>query len=69
MRFFDTTPVGRIVNRFSKDMNVVDNDISFDIREASDSFAIVILTLVLMGYAVPPTIIGLAIIGNVKLLW
>lgn len=32
MVFFDTTPVGRLLNRFSKDVDVLDNTLPFVIR-------------------------------------
>lgn len=32
MVFFDTTPLGRLLNRFSKDVDVLDNTLPFVIR-------------------------------------
>ncbi|KAJ5153186.1 abc multidrug transporter protein [Penicillium canariense] len=40
--FFDTTPVGRIMNRFSKDVDVMDNNLSESVRMAATTLLTVL---------------------------
>ncbi|KAL4756867.1 P-loop containing nucleoside triphosphate hydrolase protein [Aspergillus foveolatus] len=40
--FFDTTPVGRIMNRFSKDVDVMDNNLSESVRIAATTLLTVL---------------------------
>ncbi|KAI8806674.1 P-loop containing nucleoside triphosphate hydrolase protein [Cladochytrium replicatum] len=51
--FFDTTPIGRVINRFSRDVDQVDNTISFNFRQLVQQLAIVISTFAVMCYAIP----------------
>jgi ABC-type multidrug transport system fused ATPase/permease subunit len=48
MSFFDTTPLGRIINRFSKDVDTMDNRVSDSYRMFLQTFTMILATLCLI---------------------
>jgi ATP-binding cassette subfamily C (CFTR/MRP) protein 1 len=44
--FFDVTPIGRIINRFSKDMDVVDTELSYWFGGVFDLFFVCIQSII-----------------------
>ena len=59
LSFFDTTPIGRILHRFSKDEDVIDSSLSESIRSVIMLAAQICGSLVLMCIATPVFIIPL----------
>ncbi|XP_030058790.1 ATP-binding cassette sub-family C member 2 [Microcaecilia unicolor] len=53
MHFFDTTPSGRIINRFAKDIITIDETIPVSFRSWLGCFLNVISTLVMISVATP----------------
>ncbi|XP_073826057.1 multidrug-Resistance like Protein 1 isoform X6 [Musca autumnalis] len=66
MELFDITPLGRIVNRFSKDMDTVDNILPLNMRVAITQAYAVLATIVVISMSTP---IFLAVIIPIAFLY
>jgi ABC-type multidrug transport system fused ATPase/permease subunit len=57
LRFFDATPVGRVLQRFSRDMEAIDIQLQWAFENSMKCFASVVITLVLIFCALPAVIV------------
>lgn len=53
MSFFETTPLGRIVNRFSKDISTIDDKVPMSLVQFLRTFFTVLGTIIAISFATP----------------
>ncbi|XP_065643860.1 multidrug resistance-associated protein 1 isoform X7 [Hydra vulgaris] len=68
MLFFETTPVGRLINRFSKDINIIDESIPKSLKSLLPCFFTICSAFVIISYTVPLFIAPLLPIAAVYIL-
>ncbi|KAF9194511.1 hypothetical protein BGZ50_006236 [Haplosporangium sp. Z 11] len=73
VRFFDTTPIGRIVNRFSSDISTIDDEVSNGLQGLFGSFVTVLGIVVIISSNMPlfmiPAVFIIAIYGVIGALY
>ncbi|KAK0089852.1 hypothetical protein PV325_005159 [Microctonus aethiopoides] len=65
LNFFDTTPTGRIISRFAKDVDILDTSLPQQISDSNYCLFEVIATLVVISYSTPMFILVILPIGAV----
>ncbi|KAL3283449.1 hypothetical protein HHI36_006594 [Cryptolaemus montrouzieri] len=65
MRFFDTNPAGRVLNRFSKDMGTIDELLPRSLMDAAQKLSVMGGILVMVSISNPYLLIAIPILGPI----
>ncbi|KZW03607.1 P-loop containing nucleoside triphosphate hydrolase protein [Exidia glandulosa HHB12029] len=63
IRWFDVTPAGRILNRFSKDIDGIDEGLSHYYGSVAFNLVTLIVSLSIIAYGVPPFLLVAVVLG------
>ncbi|OAD04478.1 hypothetical protein MUCCIDRAFT_140453 [Mucor lusitanicus CBS 277.49] len=67
LRFFDTTPVGRILNRFSKDFETIDSNIPNHFLNFVIQWFIIISSIMTVSFVLPVFLVPMLVIAAVNI--
>ncbi|CAL1533104.1 unnamed protein product, partial [Lymnaea stagnalis] len=66
MAFFDTTPLGRILNRFARDVDVLDSNLSRQLRMVLQTLSTIVGIVIVISYTTP---IFLAVVAPIFIVY